>query len=99
MSAELTLCGTSTSRTALNLKQEASVERGFSSCDHEEADTRMILHLADAVNKGVHNIFLRAVDTDVVVLSVAAAAKIDIQELWVAFGTSKNFRYIPVHKN
>jgi hypothetical protein len=28
---------------------------------------------------------------------VAAVAKIDIGELWVAFGTGKHFRYIPVH--
>ena len=36
-------------------------------------------------------------DTDVV-LSVAAATKLDIPELWVAFRTCKNFRYIPVHE-
>ena len=29
--------------------------------------------------------------------AVAAAAKLNIQELWVAFGTAKKFRYIPVH--
>ena len=67
-------------------------------CDHEEADTRMILHLADAVNEGFTTIQLRTIDTDVVVLAVAAAAKIGVQELWVAFGTGKNFRYIPAHK-
>ena len=50
-------------------------------CDHEEADTRMILHLADVVNEGFREILLRTVDTDVVVLCVAAAAKIDIREL------------------
>ena len=32
-----------------------------------------------------------------VILGVAAAAKLDIQELWVAFGTAKKFRYILVH--
>ena len=34
-------------------------------------------------------------DTDVVVLAVAAAAK---QELWVAFGTGQHFRYVPIHE-
>ncbi len=58
----------------------------------------MFLHLADAVNEGFANIQLRTVDTDVIVLAVAAAAKIDVQELWVAFGTGKNFRYIPAHE-
>ena len=32
-----------------------------------------------------------------VFVAVAAAAKLDIQELWVAFGTAEKFRYIPVH--
>ena len=41
---------------------------------------------------------LHTVDTDVVVLLVAAATKLDIPEIWVAFGTGKNFRYIPVHE-
>ena len=68
-------------------------------CNHEEADTRMILHLADAVSKDFQKILLRTVDTDVVVLSVAAAATLDIQALWVAFGTGKNFRYMPIHEN
>jgi len=67
-------------------------------CDHEEADTRMILHMADAVNKGFKKILLRTVDTDVVVLSVAATAKLCIEELWIAFGTGRKFRYIPVHE-
>ena len=66
-------------------------------CDHEEADTRMILHMVDAVNDGYQKVLLHTVDTDVV-LAVAAAAKINIQELWVAFGTGKYFRYIPAHE-
>jgi len=39
---------------------------------HEEVDTRMILHQADAVSKGFQKILLLTVDTDVVVLAVAA---------------------------
>ncbi len=67
-------------------------------CDHEEADTRMILHLADAVSEGFRTFILRTVDSDVVVLAVAAASKLDVRELWVAFGTGKKFRYIPAHE-
>uniref|UniRef100_A0A1X7T7W9 Tesmin/TSO1-like CXC domain-containing protein n=1 Tax=Amphimedon queenslandica TaxID=400682 RepID=A0A1X7T7W9_AMPQE len=65
--------------------------------DHEEADTRIILHLSDAINKGFNKILIRTVDTDVFVLLLAAAAKMKIEKLWIAFGTGKNFRYIPVH--
>ena len=32
-------------------------------CNHEEADTRMILHLADAVDNGFHKIMLRLILT------------------------------------
>ncbi len=42
-------------------------------CDHEEADTRIILHLVDAVYKGFHKFLLCTVDTDIVVLSVASS--------------------------
>ena len=52
----------------------------------------MILHLADAAYQGFQKILLRTVDTDVVILAVAAVAKIEVQEVWVAFGTGQNFR-------
>ena len=55
-------------------------------CNHGEAATRMILHLADAVDEGYNNALSRTVDTDVVVLAVAGAAKLNIQKMWLAFG-------------
>ena len=61
----------------------------LSPCNHEEAGTWMILHVADAIHEGYMKILLRTVDTDVVVLAVVAAAKlssISHLELWVAFG-------------
>ena len=59
----------------------------------------MILHLADAVSDGFHKILLCTVDTDIVILAVAAAAaKMNKQELWIAFGTGRNLRYIPIHE-
>ena len=45
-------------------------------------DTRMILHMADAFKKGFRKILLCTVDTDMVVVAVAAAAKLDLQEIW-----------------
>ena len=67
----------------------------LSPCNHQEADTRMILHVADAINEGYMKILLRTVDTDVVILAVTAAAKLSTiseLELWVPFGTGKHFR-------
>ena len=58
----------------------------------------MILHLEHMVNSGCTKIMLRTVDTDVVVLVVAAVLKLNIEEAWVAFGVSKHFRYLPAHE-
>ena len=67
-------------------------------CSHEEADTRIFVHMADAVKEGLRSILIRTVDTDVVVLAIAAVARLQtVTELWIAFGTGTNFRYIPVH--
>ena len=40
-------------------------------CSHEEADTRMLLHVKDAMNCGFKSVMIRTVDTDVVVLAVS----------------------------
>ena len=66
-------------------------------CGHEEADTRLLLHVADAANQGFTKVVVRTVDTDVVVISVATFHQIQLSELWVAFGTGKHFRYLSVH--
>ena len=70
-------------------------------CSHEEADTRMFLHVSDAVNQGFNNILLRTVDTDVLVLAVAVFQQISHLgqiELWIAFGTGKHLRFIAAHE-
>ncbi len=67
-------------------------------CSQEEADTRLLLHAADAVHKGCMKVTIRTVDTDVVVLAVASFSKIATDELWLAFGVGSSFRYIPIHE-
>ena len=71
---------------------------GLSPCTHEEADTRILLHVADCVRAGHERVIVRTVDTDVVVLCIAFQQKTSCKELWVAFGTGKHFRYIPAHE-
>ena len=71
----------------------------ISPCTHKEADTRMLLHVAHAVQHGHQRIIIQTVDTDVVVLAVAAAQGLKpADELWVAFGTGKGFRYLAAHE-
>ena len=71
---------------------------GLAPCTHEEADTRMLLHVEDATKQGYTKVSIRTVDTDVVVLAVAAAQRLSIDELWVAFGTGKSFRFLAAHE-
>ena len=72
-------------------------------CNHEEADTRMHLHAAGAVQCGFTKILLRTVDTDVLILAIAFVEKLqEFQgnqtiELGVGFGTGAHLRYIAAH--
>ena len=66
-------------------------------CSHEEADTRIFLHVAHCAKQGYKRIAIRTVDTDIVVLAIGHIQSIDIEELWICFGVGKNYRYIPAH--
>ena len=59
---------------------------GLASCNHEEADTRILLHLEDAMWHGNSRVSICPVDTDVVVLAVTSAQHLNIFDLWIAFG-------------
>ncbi|EDO43913.1 predicted protein [Nematostella vectensis] len=72
-------------------------------CSHEEADTRMFLHVAHALSSGSTRVVLRTVDTDVLVIAVAYFQKLQMLsqasvELWLAFGTGAYLRYIAAHE-
>ena len=58
----------------------------------------MLLHVEDAATHGYTKVLICTVDTDVVVLAVTAAGRLNIDELWVAFGTGKNFRFLAAHE-
>lgn len=72
--------------------------QNISPCNHEEADSRIFVHLADAVDKGYRYTMIRANDTDIVVLAVSVFQKLNITELWIHFGTGKDSRYIAIHQ-
>ena len=68
-------------------------------CNHEEADSRMLLHTSHAAKHGHHKILIRTVDTDVVVLAVSMVHSLQPDDqLWLAFGTGANFRYFAAHE-
>ena len=62
-------------------------------CNQAEADTRILLHLANAVT--VRHV--RTVDIDIVVLALRFFDTLGLSELWVGFGTGKKYRDVPVH--
>ena len=67
-------------------------------CNHEEADTRMFLHMKDGLDRqGLHHVLIYTVDTDVVVLAISAVAKLNNLNLSIAFGTGTHFRYLNVN--
>ncbi len=67
-------------------------------CNHEEADIRMLLHVAHAAHHNDNKILIRTVDTAVVVLAVSVVQCLEpVTELWLAFGTGKSFRYLAAH--
>ena len=70
----------------------------LSPCNHEEADTRMFLHLKDLSEKGHRKITLKTVDTDVVVIALSQFHKLEIEELWIEFGTGTNLHWLPIHE-
>ena len=71
---------------------------GLTPCNHEEADTRILLHVKHAADGGHRNISIQTVDTDVLVLAVSFFHELNIDELWVEFGVGRNRRWFPVHK-
>ena len=44
---------------------------GLQPCSHEEADTRILIHVKDAMNSGYKDAIIRTTDTDIVVPAVA----------------------------
>ena len=66
-------------------------------CNHEEADTRIALHVKDAMNSGYRNVLIRTVDTDVIVILVSVSQMLDEGEVWMLFGKGNSTKYINVH--
>ena len=76
------------------------VDRSMAECNHEEADTRIVVHvLIHAIQADqAKSVVVRTVDTDVIVILVGKFHYLKaIQpelDLWVGFGTGLNFSFI-----
>ena len=70
----------------------------LSPSDHEEADTRLFLHVNDMARKGLTRVMIRTVDTDVLMLSISLFDDLKLCELWIDFGSGKHRCYLPIHE-
>ena len=73
----------------------------MSLCNHEEADSRICVHVQDALKKGAWDILVSTVDTDVVVILVSMYFHFshvfpDVN-ICVGFGTGKHFKYYSIN--
>ena len=75
-----------------------SITSALAPCSHEEADSMIFVHIQNMAQQGYTKVMIRTVDTGVVVIAVAKFLQIGLKELWVAFGSSKNYRHIEVHQ-
>ena len=70
-------------------------------CNHEKADTRIFLHVRNAVATGGHKqVIIKANDTDVLVIAVSMfpmLCELGMEKLWLSFGQGGYLRWIPVH--
>ena len=58
----------------------------------------MFLNLKDFSATGHHKVSLKTVDTDVIIIAISLSHKLDLEELWIEFGTGVNFEWLPVHE-
>jgi len=66
-------------------------------CTQEEADGRLLLHVADCVVDGSREILIKTVDNDVAVLAISHYQQLNIQELWVEIAAGKQKHLIGAH--
>ena len=67
-------------------------------CNHEEADTRNVVHISHA---GAKTIYVRAVDRDVVVILTGAFFDLIVTQpltsIWVRGGMDKHYRFYHIN--
>ena len=51
------------------------------SCNNEEADMKILVHVRDALDKGGRSVFVRTVDTDVLITLIAQFHTLSINGL------------------
>lgn len=70
-------------------------------CNHEEVDTRVVVHIIHSLAQGSRSVNVQTVDTDVVVILIGKFHDFKMLEsaldLWVSFGVGKQFRHYHIN--
>ena len=70
-------------------------------CNHEAADTRVVVHIMHALEQGGKSIHVRTVDTDVIVILAGTFHNLiaiqPLADIWVAFGMGRNYRFYHIN--
>ena len=70
-------------------------------CNHEEAETRLIVHTLHALEQVLKRIDGCTIDTDVIVIHVGAFVKPTrgkpLDNIWVAFGIDKDLKFYSIN--
>ena len=76
-------------------------EKVMGQCNHEEADTRIIVHVRHSLEGGAESVLVRTVDTDVVVILVGKLHDLLAYnrraKIWVAFGMGRHYSLIDIN--
>ena len=69
----------------------------FLTCDHEEADTRLLLHARHACDELYDKVIIRSPDTDVAIIALSLMSKLPPVKLYFLTGTKDKQRMIDLH--
>ena len=78
--------------------KSTNLEGSLSPCDHKEAYTMMLLHRDLILQGTVSSVTLQTVDTDVLVLAVAASNRHTDKQIWVNYGVSEQKKISAAHE-
>jgi hypothetical protein len=67
-------------------------------CNHDEADSRLLLYNKQANDSGHQKVMISTVDSDELIISLFCFHTKSLDELWVDFGVGRHERYISVHE-
>ena len=70
-------------------------------CNHKEADTWIVVHVIDSLEKEFNKILIHTVDTDIIVILMGYFHSIrenyQAADIWVAFSTGKSFSHYHIN--